>query len=166
MVIERSLVMIKPDGVSKHAIGDIISRFEKAGLKVIGLKMIFMDKKEAQGFYIVHKGRPFYDDLTNFMSSGPTVAIVLEGEGAIEKIRNMMGPTDSRKASKGTIRGDWGTDVEKNAVHGSDSKESASFEIPYFFNRLELFWLSNMERTVNLLTIILYWFVKISNYNF
>ena len=138
MSIERSLVMVKPDGVAKGAVGDIISRFEKKGLKIIGLKMVFMDKKEAQGFYIVHKERPFYNDLTSFMSSGPTVVIALEGEGTIGKIRDMMGPTDSKKAPKGTIRGDWGTDVEKNVVHGSDSKESADFEIPYFFNRLEL----------------------------
>ena len=138
MSIERSLVMVKPDGVAKGAVGDIISRFEKKGLKIIGLKMVFMDKKEAQGFYIVHKERPFYNDLTTFMSSGPTVVMALEGEGAIGKIRDMMGPTDSKKAPKGTIRGDWGTDVEKNVVHGSDSKESADFEIPYFFNRLEL----------------------------
>src|SRR4030065_1673163 len=138
MSIERSLVMVKPDGVAKGAVGDIISRFEKKGLKIIGLKMVFMDKKEAQGVYIVHKERSFYNDLTTFMSSGLTVVIALEGEGAIGKIRDMMGPTDSKKAPKGTIRGDWGTDVEKNAVHGSDSKESADFEIPYFFNRLEL----------------------------
>jgi len=139
MATERSLVMVKPDGVAKGAAGDIISRFEKAGLRLIGLKMIHMEKRKAEGFYIVHRERPFYNDLTNFMSSGPTVVIALEGEGAIEKIRAMMGPTDSKKALKGTIRGEWGTDVEKNAVHGSDSKESASFEIPYFFNRLELF---------------------------
>ncbi|OGL40780.1 MAG: nucleoside-diphosphate kinase [Candidatus Schekmanbacteria bacterium RIFCSPHIGHO2_02_FULL_38_11] len=139
MATERSLVMVKPDGVAKGAAGDIISRFEKAGLRLIGLKMIHMEKRKAEGFYIVHRERPFYNDLTNFMSSGPTVVIALEGEGAIAKIRDMMGPTDSKKALKGTIRGEWGTDVEKNAVHGSDSKESASFEIPYFFNRLELF---------------------------
>jgi len=139
MAIERSLVMVKPDAVLKGAVGDIISRFEKEGLKIIGLKMLFMDKKEAEGFYIVHKERSFYNDLTNFMSSGPTVVIALEGEEAIGKIRDMMGPTDSKKAPKGTIRGDWGTDVEKNAVHGSDSKESADFEIPYFFNKTELF---------------------------
>ena len=139
MATERSLVMVKPDGVAKGAAGDIISRFEKAGLRLIGLKMIHMEKRKAEGFYIVHRERPFYNDLTNFMSSGPTVVIALEGEGAIAKIRDMMGPTDSKKALKGTIRGDWGADVEKNAVHGSDSKESASFEIPYFFNRLELF---------------------------
>lgn len=139
MAVERSLVMVKPDGVAKGAAGDVISRFEKSGLRLIALKMIHMKKREAEGFYIVHKERPFYNDLTKFMSSGPTVIIALEGEGAIAKIRDMMGPTDSKKAPKGTIRGDWGTDVEKNAVHGSDSKESASFEIPYFFNRLELF---------------------------
>ena len=138
MSIEKSLVMVKPDGVAKGAVGDVISRFEKAGLKIIGLKMVSMDKKTAQGFYVVHKERPFYNDLTNFMSSGPTAVIALEGEGAIAKIRDMMGPTDSKKALKGTIRGDCGTDVERNAVHGSDSKESADFEIPYFFNRLEL----------------------------
>jgi len=139
MAIERSLVMVKPDGVAKGAAGDVISRFEKSGLKLIGLKMIHMEKREAEGFYVVHRERPFYNDLTNFMSSGPAVIIALEGEGAIAKIRDMMGPTDSKKAPKGTIRGDWGTDVEKNAVHGSDSRESASFEIPYFFSRLELF---------------------------
>jgi len=138
MGIEKSLVMVKPDGVAKGAVGDVISRFEKAGFKILGLKMVSMDKKVAQGFYVVHKERPFYNDLTNFMSSGPTAVIALEGEGAIVKIRDMMGPTDSKKALKGTIRGDWGTDVERNAVHGSDSKESADFEIPYFFNRLEL----------------------------
>ncbi len=138
-MIERTLSIIKPDGVIQKVIGEVIKRFEQNNLKIIGMKMIYMDKKIAKGFYVVHKERSFYDSLTTFMSSGPVVVMVLEGENAIERVRNIMGPTDSSQAPKGSIRGDYGSSIEKNIVHGSDSVESANFEIPYFFSSSELF---------------------------
>jgi len=138
-MMERTLSIVKPDGVKKNLIGEVISRFEKAGLKVIGLKMIKMTKEQAKGFYIVHKDKPFYDSLTEFMSEGPVVVMVLEGQGAIEKVRNIMGATNPENAAPGTIRAEYGTNVERNVVHGSDSPQSAEFEINYFFNALELF---------------------------
>lgn len=137
--MERTLSIIKPDGVEKKLIGKIISRLEKQGLRVTALKMVKLTKKEAEGFYIVHKERPFYGSLTDFMSRGPVVLMVLEGENAIEKNREIMGATDPAQASEGTIRRDFATSIEENTVHGSDSPESAAFEIGYFFSALELY---------------------------
>ncbi len=138
-MVERTLSIIKPDGVSQRVIGEVIRRYEENRLKIIGMKMIFMDKKMAEGFYAVHKEKPFYNSLTEFMSSGPVVVMVVEGDEAIDRVRGIMGPTDSTKAPQGTIRGDYGSSIEKNIVHGSDSADSASFEIPYFFDTSELF---------------------------
>ena len=137
--MERTLSIVKPDGVQKHLIGEVIKRFEEDGLKVIGLKMIWMDKKEAEGFYSVHRGKPFFESLTTFMSSGPSVVMVLEGEGAISKIRELMGATDPKQAKEGSLRRQFATNIEKNVVHGSDAPETAAFEINYFFNSLEMF---------------------------
>jgi len=137
--MERTLSIVKPDGVSKNLIGEVIKRFEGCGLKVIGLKMIWMDKKEAEGFYAVHRGKPFFESLTVFMSSGPSVVIVLEGDRAISKTRELMGATDPKKAAEGTLRHQFATDIEHNIVHGSDAPETAAFEIGYFFNALEMF---------------------------
>jgi nucleoside-diphosphate kinase len=138
-MMERTLSIVKPDGVSKNLIGEVIKRFEGCGLKVIGLKMIWMDKKEAEGFYAVHRGKPFYESLTVFMSSGPSVVMVLEGDGAISKTRELMGATDPKKAEEGTLRRQFASDIERNIVHGSDAPETAAFEIGYFFNALEMF---------------------------
>jgi nucleoside-diphosphate kinase len=135
---ERTLSIVKPDAVKKNAIGDILRRFESAGLKIVAAKMIFLSKSEVQGFYAVHKERPFFDSLTTFMSSGPILVSVLEGEEAIQTNRRIMGATDPAKADAGTIRRDWGTDVEKNAVHGSDGPDTARWEIAYFFGELEI----------------------------
>ncbi|MBS3907220.1 MAG: nucleoside-diphosphate kinase [Syntrophaceae bacterium] len=137
--MERTLSIVKPDGVSKNLIGEVIKRFEGRGLKVIGLKMISMDKKEAEGFYAVHRDKPFFESLTVFMSSGPAVVMVLEGDGAISKTRELMGATDPKKAEEGTIRRQFASDIEHNIVHGSDAPETAAFEIGYFFNALEMF---------------------------
>jgi nucleoside-diphosphate kinase len=137
--MQRTLSIVKPDGVQKHLIGEVIKRFEDHGLKVIGLKMISMDKKEAEGFYAVHRGKPFFESLTTFMSSGPSVVMVLEGEEAISKIRELMGATDPKQAKEGTLRNQFATNIEKNVVHGSDAPETAAFEINYFFNALEMF---------------------------
>jgi len=137
--MERTLSIVKPDGVQKHLIGEVIKRFEDHGLKVIGLKMISMDKKEAEGFYAVHRGKPFFDSVTTFMSSGPSIVIVLEGEGAIAKTRELMGATDPKQAKEGTLRRQFATNIERNIVHGSDGPDTAAFEIAYFFNALEIF---------------------------
>jgi len=137
--VERTLVIVKPDGVKKNLIGEVIRRFETEGLKVVGLKMIRLSKEAAQGFYHVHKDKPFFESLTDFMSEGPIVVMVLEGEGAIERVREIMGATDPKKAAPGTIRALYGDNIQENIVHGSDSPESASFEIPYFFNALEIY---------------------------
>lgn len=134
--MEQTLSIIKPDGVVKGIIGEIIKRFENNELKIKAMKMVHLSKKEAEGFYIVHKERPFYSSLTDFMSSGPIVVMVLEGKDAIRKNREIMGATNPEDADTGTIRRDFGTDVEKNTVHGSDSPESAAFEIDYFFKSL------------------------------
>lgn len=136
--MEQTLSIIKPDGVAKGLIGDIIKRFYNNGLRIRAMKMLHLTKGEAERFYIVHKERPFYNSLTDFMSSGPIVVMVLEGEDAIKKNREIMGATNPKDAAPGTIRRDFGTDVEKNTVHGSDSPESAAFEIGYFFSSLEL----------------------------
>lgn len=137
--MERTLSIVKPDGVQKHLIGEVIKRFEGAGLKVVALKMIWMDKKEAEGFYAVHRGKGFYEGLTDFMSSGPAVVMVLEGEGAISKTRELMGATDPKQAKEGTLRRQCAANIERNVVHGSDAPETAAFEIKYFFNSLETF---------------------------
>ncbi len=136
--MERTLSIIKPDAVKKNVIGQIISRFEKNGLRIAAAKKIWMTKEEAKGFYIVHKDRPFYDSLTDFMSEGPIVVMVLEGENAIAKNREIMGATNPANADPGTIRKDFAENIERNAVHGSDSPETAAFEIGYFFSTLEV----------------------------
>ena len=136
--MERTLSIVKPDGVRRNLIGEVLSRFESADLRLIGLKMIKLSKKQAEGFYAVHKDRPFFPSLTNFMSSGPCVVTLLEGENAINKVREIMGATNPEEAVKGTIRSDYASNIEQNIVHGSDSPESALFEIKYFFNDLEI----------------------------
>lgn len=136
--MERTLSMVKPDGVEKGLIGEVIKRFENNGLRVVAMKMVHMSKEQANGFYSVHRERPFYKSLTDFMSSGPSVVMVLEGESAISKNRELMGATDYREAAEGTIRRDFATDIERNIVHGSDGPETAAFEISYFFNELEI----------------------------
>lgn len=136
--MEQTLSIIKPDGVANRHIGDIIKQFESSGLKIVAMKMIHLSKKEARGFYAVHKARPFFDSLTDFMSSGPAIAIVLEGEDAIARNREFMGATDPKDAAGGTIRSNFATDKEKNAVHGSDASETAVLEIAYFFSNLEI----------------------------
>jgi len=139
VAIERTLAIIKPDAVQKGVIGRIVTRIEQAGLKILAAKMIHMSREDAAGFYIVHKERPFYQSLCNFMTQGPCVPMVLEGENAIQRWRDLMGATDPAKAAPGTIRKEFASSIEANAVHGSDSPESAAFEIPYFFNALEIF---------------------------
>jgi nucleoside-diphosphate kinase len=137
--MERTLSIVKPDGVQKHRIGEVIKRFEDHGLKVVGLKMISMNKKEAEGFYAVHRDKPFYESVTTFMSSGPAVVMVIEGEGAISKTRELMGATDPKQAKEGTLRYQFASNIERNVVHGSDAPETAAFEIKYFFNSMETF---------------------------
>jgi len=137
--LERTLCIVKPDGVSKNLIGEVVGRFEKGGLSVVALKMLHMSKKAAEGFYAVHRERPFFSSLTDLMSSGPCVVMVLKGEGAISKARDIMGATNPEDAAPGTLRKDFATDVEKNIVHGSDAPEAAAFEISYFFSSLERF---------------------------
>lgn len=136
--MERTLSIIKPDGVEKNIIGEVIKRFETNGIKIAAMKMIHLSKSQAQGFYAVHKERPFFDSLTDFMTSGPIVVMVLEGEDVIAKNRKLMGATNFKEAEEGTIRKEYATDIEKNVVHGSDAPETAAFEIGYFFNDLEL----------------------------
>jgi len=136
--MERTLSIIKPDGVAKGLIGEVIKRFEKAGLKIVALKMVHLSKGEAEGFYAVHRGKPFYDSLTDFMSSGPCVLLILEGLEAIAKNRELMGATNPKDAAPGTIRREFAANIERNIVHGSDAPETAAFEIGYFFNALEI----------------------------
>ena len=138
MAVERTLSIIKPDAVQKNVIGQILARFEKAGLRIIAARMTHLSRKEAEGFYAVHRERPFYRSLCAFMSQGPSLVLVLEAEGAIQRWRDLMGATDPAKAAAGTIRKDFAASIEANAVHGSDSSESAAFEIPYFFSALEI----------------------------
>src|SRR5436853_3805261 len=138
MAVERTLSIIKPDAVAKNVIGQIYARFEKAGLKIIAARMAHLSRKDAEGFYAVHKGRPFFNDLVDFMISGPVMIQVLEGEGAIQKNRDLMGATDPKKAAKGTIRADFAQSIDANAVHGSDGSETAASEIAYFFPTLEI----------------------------
>ncbi len=136
--MERTLAIIKPDGVLRGLIGEVIRRLETNQIKIVALKMILLNKKDTEGFYAVHKERPFFSSLTAFMSSGPIVAMVLEGDNVISRWRELMGATDFRQAAPGTIRKDFASDIEKNIVHGSDAPQTAATEISYFFNRLEI----------------------------
>jgi nucleoside-diphosphate kinase len=138
MAAERTLAIVKPDAVSRNATGEILARFERAGLRIIALKKLRLTPEQAEGFYAVHRERTFFKDLVAFMTSGPIVAAVLEGEDAIARNRELLGPTDSKRAAPGTIRGDFGTDIERNAVHGSDGPATARVEIAYFFNATEI----------------------------
>jgi nucleoside-diphosphate kinase len=135
---ERTLLIVKPDAVKKNVSGEILRRGESVGLKIVAAKMIALSKAQAQGFYAVHKERPFFDSLTTFMSSGPVLVAVLEGADAIRTTRRLLGATDPAKADTGTIRRDFGTNVEQNAVHGSDGPDTARWEIGYFFGELEI----------------------------
>jgi nucleoside-diphosphate kinase len=135
---ERTLSIVKPDGVMKGVIGDVLHRFEKSGMRIIALKMLHLTPEMAGGFYIIHKERPFYSDLMNYMSSGPVVVMVLEGINAIGAAREIMGATNPEEAAPGTIRADLAESIERNIVHGSDSPESTNFEIPYFFPEIEI----------------------------
>ncbi len=136
--MEKTLSIIKPDGVSRGLVGEVIKRLEQAEFEIVAMKLIRMTKAQAQGFYAVHKERPFFDSVTTFMSSGPVVVMVLKGENVIAEYREIMGATDYKNAAEGTIRKNYATDIEKNVVHGSDSPETAAFEISYFFNRFEI----------------------------
>lgn len=136
--MERTLSIIKPDGVNRGLIGEVIRRLEKENIRIAAMKMVHMTLEQAEGFYAVHRERPFFASLTDFMSSGPVVVMVLEGEGVIAKYRRIMGATNYKEAEEGTIRRDFATDIEKNVVHGSDAPETAAFEISYFFNRFEI----------------------------
>ena len=138
MSLERTFGIVKPDAVAAGAIGGVIDLIEKSHLKVVGLRYLKMSPDQAQGFYAVHKARPFFGDLVRFMTSGPCVVMALEGENAIAKYREVMGATDSKKAAAGTIRAKYGTDIEKNAVHGSDSPDNAKIELGFFFTGSEL----------------------------
>jgi nucleoside-diphosphate kinase len=138
VAIERTLSIVKPDGVAKNLIGEVYARFEKQGLKIVAARMLHLTRAQAEGFYAVHRERPFFKPLVDFMISGPVMVTVLEGEGAILKNRNIMGATDPKKADKGTIRGDFATTVDENMVHGSDAAETAKQEIGYFFSDLDL----------------------------
>jgi nucleoside-diphosphate kinase len=138
MAIERTLSLVKPDGLEKGVVGKLIARFEEHGLKPVGMKLVRLTEAQAEGFYAVHRQRPFFGSLVQFMTRGPILAMVLEGESAVQKNRDIMGATDPAKAAAGTIRKDFATDVEQNTVHGSDSAENAAVEITYFFNQLEL----------------------------
>lgn len=136
--MERTLSIVKPDGVERGLIGEVVRRLEKEGLKIIAMKMIHMTKAQAEGFYAVHRERPFFESLTTFMSSGPAVVMALEGEDAIRRYRTLMGATNYKDAAEGTIRRDFATEIERNVVHGSDAPETAAFEIGYFFNSFEI----------------------------
>ena len=138
MAVERTLSIIKPDAVAKNVIGEIYARFEKSGLKVIAARMMHLSRADAEGFYAVHKARPFFGDLCTFMTEGPVVVSVLEGPNAILRHRELLGATDPAKADDGTVRKLHGTSIERNAAHGSDAPETAAFEIGYFFNALEI----------------------------
>ena len=136
--MERTLSIIKPDAVARGLIGKIIQRLEQADLKIVAMKLVHMTKMQAQGFYAVHKERPFFDGLTEFMSSGPAVVMILQGENAIARYRQLMGATNPKDAAAGTIRRDFAANVQENAVHGSDAPDTAAFEMSYFFNHLEI----------------------------
>lgn len=139
MAVERTLSIIKPDAVAKNVIGQILSRFEAAGLKIVAARMAQLSRAEAEGFYAVHKERPFFADLVKFMTSGPVMIQVLEGEGAIAKNRQLMGATDPKKADKGTIRADFADSIDANAVHGSDAPETAAVEVAFFFPGMNVY---------------------------
>ena len=139
MAVERTLSIIKPDAVEKNVIGQIYSRFEGSGLKIIAARMVHLSRNDAEGFYAVHRQRPFFNDLVSFMISGPVMVQVLEGEGAIQKNRDLMGATDPKKAAKGSIRADFADSIDANAVHGSDGPETAATEIAFFFRPDEIF---------------------------
>lgn len=139
MAVERTLSILKPDAVAKNVIGKIYTRFEEAGLKIVAARMMWLSRPQAEGFYAVHRERPFFKDLVSFMTSGPVMVQVLEGENAIQRNRELMGDTDPRKAAKGTIRADFAQSIDANAVHGSDSAETAAREIAYFFAPHEIF---------------------------
>jgi nucleoside-diphosphate kinase len=136
--MERSLSIIKPDGVKRGLIGEVVRMLEQNNLDIVAMKMLHMTKQQAEGFYAVHRERPFFQDLTDFMSSGPAVVMVLEGENVIARYRELMGATNYKEAAEGTIRKAFATDIEKNVVHGSDAPETALWEISYFFNQLEI----------------------------
>ncbi|MEW6161946.1 MAG: nucleoside-diphosphate kinase [Nitrospirota bacterium] len=136
--MEKTLSIVKPDGVKKNLIGEVIGRFEQKNLRIAALKMLKLSKEEAMSFYAVHKDKPFYDSLTDSISVGPVVVMVVEGNNAISMVRKLMGATNPKDAAPGTIRADFASDIEHNIVHGSDSEESASFEIPFFFSLLEI----------------------------
>jgi nucleoside-diphosphate kinase len=136
--MERTLSMVKPDGVQRGLVGEVVKRFEQAGIRVAAMKMVHLSQDQAQAFYVVHQERPFYDSLTQFMSSGPVVVMVLEGDNVIQNNRDLMGATNYKDAAPGTIRHDFARDIEKNIVHGSDSPASAATEIGFFFNALEI----------------------------
>ena len=138
MPIERTLSIVKPDGVGRNLVGEIITRFEKVGLRVVAARMMQLSQREAEGFYAVHRERPFFKDLVKFMTSGPVMVQVLEGEGAIAKNREVMGATDPKKAAPGTIRADLARSIDENVVHGSDAPDTAAREIAYFFREIEL----------------------------
>ena len=138
MAAERTLSIIKPDAVAKNVIGKIVTRFEDAGLRIVAARMAHLSRAEAEGFYAVHKDRPFFKDLVGFMTSGPVLIQVLEGDNAIQKNRDLMGATDPRKAAKGTIRADFAQSIDANAVHGSDSPQTAETEIAYFFPKQDI----------------------------
>ena len=139
MALERTLSIVKPDGVSRNLIGEVYRRFEQAGLTLVAARMLQLSQREAEGFYAVHRDRPFFRDLVRYMTSGPVVVQVLQGDNAIAKNRELMGATDPKKAAKGTIRADLATSIEQNVVHGSDSPETAAFEIGYFFATTQIF---------------------------
>ncbi|MCZ6781787.1 MAG: nucleoside-diphosphate kinase [Proteobacteria bacterium] len=136
--MQRTLAIVKPDAVAAGATGEILRRIEEKGLRIVGLKRLQLSEQLARGFYAVHKERPFYGDLVKFMTSSPVVVVALEGDDAIARWRDLMGPTNSTEAPAGTIRGDFGTDVERNASHGSDAPETAKVELAYFFNATEI----------------------------
>ena len=138
MPIERTLSIVKPDGVGRNLVGEIITRFEKVGLRVVAARMMQLSQREAEGFYAVHRERPFFKDLVKYMTSGPVMVQVLEGEGAIAKNREVMGATDPKKAAPGTIRADLAHSIDENVVHGSDAPDTAAREIAYFFREIEL----------------------------
>jgi nucleoside-diphosphate kinase len=138
MPIERTLSIVKPDGVGRNLVGEIINRFEKVGLRVVAARMMQLSQREAEGFYAVHRERPFFKDLVKFMTSGPVMVQVLEGEGAIAKNREVMGATDPKKAASGSIRADLARSIDENVVHGSDAPDTAAREIAYFFREIEL----------------------------
>ncbi|MBI1989380.1 MAG: nucleoside-diphosphate kinase [Betaproteobacteria bacterium] len=139
MAVERTLSIIKPDAVANNVIGQILARFEKAGLKIVAARMVQLSRRDAEGFYAVHRERPFFKDLVEFMTGGPVMVQVLEGENAIQKNRDLMGATDPKKAAQGTIRADFAQSIDANAVHGSDGPDTATVEIAYFFSTLNVY---------------------------